>query len=446
MSMRSLSLTAVLSIALLLSAACGGSTVDGKSSGTTNRQVSGPIRLAYVVPDWTALAKALKDPTLDPPKMIVSAKKEFTALVAWANKNGGVGGRRIEAKPYTIDQYVTPDQMTKYCDQMAEDDRREVVIDASIFTAEQGWQCMADHKMAYTGIATATDSTFLKSVAPYIATTYATIDTQMKALASLAKTAGFLDGAKVGVLLTDLPVMHRNYEQAMKPAFAAAGVPAPQVKYITSNDQAQTDNAVLGFKSAGVSRIFMLTSVVDYLNFSNQAQSQNYHPRYGFSDYQAMVQVASQYGSPRQNAGAIGVSSVVGPSGIAADASRVSSDRTSPYEDDQVTPGFKSCMSILSGGVGTDYMNPGQAGASTFQASYCDGFMLWLDSARKIGAGWTPERFGQGLAALGSSYASSRMASVDFSAGSTGGPVTFGLGEYSAKCKCFVKKLDFMRP
>lgn len=442
---RSLTLAAALSAVLALGTACGGSTVHSGSS-TAGHSDKGPIRLAYVVPDWTALAKALKDPTLDPPRMITSAKKEFEALVAWANANGGVGGRKIEAKGYTIDQYVTPDQMTKYCDQMAEDDRREVVIDASIFTAEQAWQCMADHKMAYTGIASATDSAFLKSVSPYVSTTYATIDEQMKALVSLTKTSGFLGRAKVGVLMTDLPVLHRNYEQTMKPAFTAAGVTDPQVKYITSNDQAQTNNAVLGFKSAGVDRIFMLTSVVDYLNFSNQAQSQNYHPKYGFSDYQAMVQVASQYGSPKQNAGAIGVSSIVGPSGIAADASRVSSDRSSPYTDNQVAPGFKPCMRILSDRLGTDYMNPGQAGASTFQASYCDGFMLWLDSARKLGAGWTPEKFGQGLSALKASFASSRMASVDFSAGSTGGPTTFALGEYAEQCKCFVKKIDFMRP
>jgi len=436
-------LAALVFAVCLALAACGGNTTttsDGGSGG--DAAPKGPIKLGYVVPDWTNLLKATGRRDLNAKQMISAAQKEMGALVDDANANGGVDGRRIVATPYIIDQLIAPDAMNAECAKITEDGQQQVLIDVSIFTTEQSWSCFADHQTAYVGIVTTTDSDFLRSVSPYVTSIYPPIDHQMQAMANELPKVDFFRG-KLGVVLEDTPVLHHDYEATLAPALRSAGV-TPTVKFVKFHDTAAINNAVLAFKGAGIDHIIMFLDVTEYLGFTNQAQQQGYHPAYAFPDFQALDQVAGQFGNPVQNATSVAVSGVDSWSGVANDASRISTDQFSPIRPGQVPAAQIACRRLLGDKLGLDYMNPGQARSSAFEAAYCDNFHLWLESARKVGKGWTPQQFGDGLRALGGTFGVSQMHAVDYSNGTIGGGASqFAVGVYTAKCKCFVRRTDW---
>jgi hypothetical protein len=80
-----------------------------------------------------------------------------------------------------------------------------------------------------------------------------------------------------------------------------------------------------------------------------------------------------------------------------------------------MSAGYRRCYDVLKKYTGVDYyastgVNPG----STETQDYCDHFFLWLDAARKVGPTVTPKTWGQGLAALGTTYQSVWTHTNDF--------------------------------
>lgn len=436
-------------IALALSAAACGNTTADTTPTTAAPAVhtaapSGPIQLGYVIADWRGLLKSTGDKTRDGAAENRAQKEEMEALVKWANDNGGVGGRKIVAQGFTVDQLASADQLVAACTKITQDSKIEILLDTSIFTNEASWNCLAKAHIAYLGVVSATDSTFMKSVSPYIASTWPTLDTQLRALAAGLTAVGFLDGAKFGIALEDDPTVKRNYDSVLAPALKSAGV-TPIVKTFTSADQASMNNLVLSFKSSGVDHIFLNGTILDFLNLTGQAQAQKYHPKYVFTDYQAMAAVAAQYGTPAQLDGSIAVSTLNGAAtGVADDASRTSSDLKSPWKPNQISATYQQCNDIWTKELGRDYNNPGQAGASNHQQVECNNFMLWLKSARAVGVSWSADQFGAGLQKVGTSYVGTESHATDFTAGTTGGPSDYRVGKYDATCKCYVKITDYL--
>lgn len=425
-----------VSIVIIVLLALGLAATAG---GANKKQTAGaPIRLGYVVNDWTQLLKILGRTDITANQIINGSKREMGALVGWANAHGGVGGRKIIAKPFVIDQLATPDQLVAACQQITQDSNEQVLIDQSIFTNEAAWSCFAAHHTDYVGIASATDSAYIKSVSPYIVTPYPLVDRQMQAMVTLLKKVRYFAKGKVGVVLeANDPTLSKNYKNILLPRLKALGI-NPTMKTLDANDSAGTNNAVLAFKAAGIDHVIGFITILNFLAFTNGAQSQGYHPRYAWGDYQAIAQVASIYGNPAQDNGSVAVSSLDLWSGIANDSSRLASDNSSPFKKGQIPPANVACRAILSARLHVNYMNPGQAGASTFETGYCENFLLWLNAARKVGSSWTPAKFAVGLKALGT-FPSARMHELNYSSGTTGGPTKFAAGGYVATCKCYVR-------
>ena len=447
--MRRCVLAAGLAIAAMVTAtSCSKSTADqnGPShAGVNAPPPSGPIKLGYVVADWTGLFKVTGSKGRSATAENRAQKAEMDALVQWANDNGGVGGRKITATGFTVDQMASADQLAAECTKITQDSDVQMVLDTSIFTNEDSWSCFAKAKVAYMGVVSSTDATFLRSVQPYIATTWPTVDAQMRALAAGMGKVGFLSGgAKFGVALQRDPVIRRNYDTVLAPALAKLGV-TPTVKEFTEADQASMNNLVLAFKSAGVDHVFLNGTGLDLLNLTGQAQAQGYHPKYVFTDYQALAALATQYVGASQLGGSIAVSTLNGATtGVADDDSRTGSDLSSAWKPNQISTTFKQCDDIWTKAFGRDYNNPGQAGVSNHQQVECNNFMLWLKSARAVGAGWTADQFGAGLAKVGTSYIGTESHATDYAAGSAGGPSDFRVGRYNGTCKCYVKITDYL--
>jgi hypothetical protein len=95
----------------------------------------------------------------------------------------------------------------------------------------------------------------------------------------------------------------------------AAGYPKPQVVAVAPHDsydniskmQAQIDNAVLSFRASGVTHVILWDdNGVETLFFMQQADSQNYRPRYGVNSGNNL-QTVEKVVSSNQIRGAIGI-------------------------------------------------------------------------------------------------------------------------------------------
>jgi hypothetical protein len=129
-------------------------------------------------------------------------------------------------------------------------------------------------------------------------------------------TNGFFDkNAKTGLIYMDTPNVRRVKDRVLKPRLAALGqkvvVEAPMDEYNSvgglSDVAAAMSQDVLRFRGAGVTHIiFVGTSGTAPQFFLGPAQSQGYHPRYGFTSAE-IPQIEAAQGSSAQLKDALGV-------------------------------------------------------------------------------------------------------------------------------------------
>jgi hypothetical protein len=124
---------------------------------------------------------------------------------------------------------------------------------------------------------------------------------------------------KVGIIYEDQPSFIRAVNDVVVPALARAGyapdpanvVRVPRVERTTDEGAigAAISNAVLRFRSAGVEHVMIVeSSGVDSLLFGNNADSQQYHPRYGVNSQNGLQALADSGSYPKsQLPGAVGI-------------------------------------------------------------------------------------------------------------------------------------------
>jgi hypothetical protein len=416
----------------------GGGVLGGASSKPLNPQLPA-IRLGYVIPNYAGVAAATgTNPSQmgDPTKQQNVSREIMEALIGWANATGGVGGRKIEAKGYSIDQTATADTKAADCKGMTEDDHRQVIIDVQVYADPTGWSCFAQHHVDYFGAVNTVDAAYLKSTAPYINTTYPSIKRQMTSFPGALKKAGYFDNNKLGILFDE--GLEADYKSFLQPALKAVGITDIDARFLSS-DGSQASNAELAFSTENVKRVLIFTYDVNYLAFTNQAESQQYHPIYGFPDYQSSAVVAGIFGSPSQNANSYAVSTLVNRCAIANNGSENCKNLSAPNSNSNLTPGGIACNNLLTKLTGHDYSNASQSGdVDAFHGSYCNNFLLWLSAAREVGSGWTPSNVDQGLRKVGTSYQSAIQYATDFSTGRSDGASEYRIGRFNTTCSCFV--------
>ncbi|HVF75554.1 MAG TPA: ABC transporter substrate-binding protein [Acidimicrobiales bacterium] len=408
--------------------------------GPTGPGNTAPIRLGYVIADNREVEQITGRKAGD----ASAAEREMQALISWANKTGGIGGRKIDAKGYTISQTSNDSQRTAACVAMTEDDKREVVIDSVVFGTEASYACFAKHKTTFMGAVTTSSSGYLQSTAPYIMTTNAGLDREMQVLPQALKEAGYFEGEKVGVILDDIPNLRAAYQQHLVPAMQRAGVPIADVRFVgyegTASEHAQMGNAVLDFKDKKIQRVIMFTYALNYLSFTSQARSQTYNPRYAYTDYMALNAVALAFGAAAQNANAMGLSTVDGM--VVDDNSRGFGD-TTPVPREKLSPGRQRCLDILSQETGRDYYRPQESGRTNVVFIHCDSFLLWLDTARATGPSWAPGASAPALRRLGTGFLTATQKATNFGTGRFDGASSYRLGKRDDRCNCYVKVIDW---
>jgi hypothetical protein len=419
------------------SLAGGAEASGGTSTVRSGALASGPpLRVAFVIPNYAGVNAGTGTSFVSNPQQAEQVnQREMQALVAWANAHGGVAGRRIVATGYPVDQTSTPDSKESVCIQMTEDDHQQVVIDNSVFVAEN-LPCFAQHRVNYVGLPSSFfDEAQLRKYSPYLLTTYATVDREMRVLPQMLKQAGYFKGSKVGVLLDDEPNLHTDYAHFLLPALHAAGVSPSDVRYVsyidTSQQATQASSAAVRFNTEGINRVLVFALVTTYAAFASEAQSQAYHPTYAFSDYNADLSIAQDFGNQQQDNGAFGVSTT----GTCVVRDRTQDDCSTATHEHPVglTQGAKDCYDLLSQTMHQDMYNSSQSGDLFGTGlSYCDNFLLWLHAAQAVGAGVTSSNLSAGLGQLGTTYASCFAHDTDFRNGRSTGAASIRLARYTA--------------
>jgi hypothetical protein len=270
--------------------------------------------------------------------------------------------------------------------------------------------------------------------APYEASTYIDVDRGDVDWVHEAGAAGFFkteyDGrAPVFGLLahTNTDPGPGHVEQTLKPELDKAGVKIAAEYRITPNPaKAATEmaQAVFAMKQAGVTRMFLSVGFLDVANFLNQAESQQFRPKYFASDLGSHTQdfQAANF-NPNQWDGTQGVTVT-------------HSGQTSAGKP--LSPETKACSDILvAAGL------PGIKDESDLIAiTYCDTFFLLTTAARAVGPNLTRKAWGQALQKVGN-FPSAYSALSIFGPGKFDGGDKIARVQWKSSCRCWWQVSDF---
>lgn len=218
---------------------------------------------------------------------------EYRAKVADMNARHVLGSRKIVLVEFHYD--ITNGASTAEIEQAAcsyftEDHKVAVVLNVA-FT-DNGLACLSNKGVAVFGgsLSYSTDQTFTRFpryVEPIALSLSRVVQNYADGMVAMKY---FTPGAKVGFLTYDYPPFARATAQ-LQAALARHGrridqierVKFPEKQSDLSQEGAEISSAILRFRTNGITHVMFLDpSAVSELLFLNQAESQNYHPRYGF--------------------------------------------------------------------------------------------------------------------------------------------------------------------
>ena len=419
----------------------GGGARSGGGSGAAVNTGSGPLRMAYLVPDFTGVGALFGTDPTGGDEGAEAAEREFQALIEDVNKSGGIHGRPIEARGYrfTIAEQADEPRLVERCVEITEDYKPAYVIDTHIMGFASTQQCFAQHGAVLITLGSTLTEKVVRELHPYVVTTDATVDRMFTALVPKLQEVGYLTNARIGVLLDNTPSSEGPYRAILEPALTRAGAKPVAVARATHTDQGGIQNAVLRFRSQNVSHVLIIGSVLHFVGFSNAAEAQGYRPRYGFSDYFTAASSSASLGNVDQLRNAVAVLSCNSLACIVENASRSSADVETPYDRAAITPGFRRCLDTLSRVRGTDYYRPAEAGSSSSVVWICDHFLLWLDAARAADPRLQPAQFAAAVRAIGTRFESPRIYATDFGDGRQAAATHFAAGVFDGQCRCYVR-------
>jgi hypothetical protein len=231
---------------------------------------------------------------------VKALQAEYQAGADHLNSIGGLGGCKVALAYYdfhTLSSDGFDAESQRECTSLAQDQH---VALAFIFGLETKTliDCMAKYKIPVSyhgGEYTVPNNRDYKDYHGYLyQETGISTDRWSPFMDDLAGAGYFDAGSKVGILLADDGNGNNQHlvNDIWKPRLAALGYPNPTVFTFTQlksyaaigDTQAQFSSAVLRFKALGIDHLIATPDSGNVtLFFPQQAESQNYHPRYAFT-------------------------------------------------------------------------------------------------------------------------------------------------------------------
>ena len=368
-------------------------------------------------------------------------------VIADINKHGGILGRKVMPIYYGVDAESTEtddQQLAAACSFFTQDHHVFAVIGIPGYDSFN--ECIekagAVHVAEDVTISNAqTFQRFPHYVEPSTLNLDRSAALQLQALVAQRYFTGWDDTAggpgaapaKVGILTYDHPDFAHPIDKVMLPALARAGYPSPVIARIAypqrfsdlSNETAQVQNAVLQFRTAGVTHVIIFdASGTLSLFFLQSAESQHYRPRYGINTQSAFGVLASTGDDPKaQFNGAIGI----GWYPIIDVPDQAASDN-GPYSNNA----RKHCMALMRAG-GQSFSDPN---AERDALLMCNQLYLLRQAVVGGGATISATSFLNGLDRLGGQFASATSAATYLGPNQHDGVAAIYYWGYNSACGC----------
>ena len=357
----------------------------------------------------------------------------YAALVAWVNKHGGVGGRTLKPVWFSYDPTSgNGDQLGQAaCSRFTEDSQVFAALDT--FNGSSTFnQCMQQRGrlMLQYGLYFGTRASWQR-YSNEVSAEGLPLDDAGRLLADHLSSTGFLSRTtKVGAIVRGSADLKAAYEQGFVPALARHGLKVEQAQVVRdAQDSSElagytTDisSAVLKFQSLGIDRVvFFDSGSYAALVFSQTADKQQYHPRYGFTSLNSVVALSGSGSAAPQD-------QMVGAQGISWETNADGLQTTR-------TTSATLCLSILrAAGI-----TPSDAGTEASYLKTCQTFFLFRAAAEKAGPELTRDSFLAAVEGLGSSFVGTNTwgGATRFGPDDHSGASVFRPFAYDPGCSCF---------
>lgn len=309
-------------------------------------------------------------------------KEIVDAVVEHINAAGGVAcGRTLVVRKYEVNPIDANDQQAK-CLQMVQDGVFSVV-DMAGYVRPVGRTCFVQNKLPHQVSTSGTEVDFEKGY-PYLYGEPASSEKQVRdGILGLHELGFFKGSEKLGLLVDSCdPSVEAEIETNLRKIGIGSGKVS---KYKMNCSLVAPPNEVLQgvvqHKAAGVTHVFLAASLSNSTRYTQMAAQQDFHPKYGVSDYGTLTAANATWD----------------PS--AAGALAITSTRRGELNSGIRSPQLEECETILTAkglrGI-EDERDDGTA------ASICDALFFWKRAID--GAGVNPTRLSlieSGLAAIG---------------------------------------------
>jgi hypothetical protein len=303
-----------------------------------------------------------------------------------------VAGRKLVPEFYELDATSTETIDTQYqaaCESLTTDRKIFVLMGGD---NENFLRCLHNAKVVVLNEnLTVSDAARFKRFPYYFEITSLNLDRIAAAEIAALSAQGYFTGSwntaagapapgkpKVGILAFDLPGFNHAVDQVMVPALARLGLrpdagdiiraPEPQRTSDVGADAAVVSNAVLKFRSDGVTHVLVLEKGGTLsLLFGNNAESQGYRPRYGANSQTGQQALVDSGAYPRgQLPGTVGIGWEPG-----IDITPAENTDDGPYSNDS----RRRCLALYKA-AGVSYAN---ANAAAVALGTCNQFWFFRD-------------------------------------------------------------------
>jgi ABC-type branched-subunit amino acid transport system substrate-binding protein len=239
---------------------------------------------------------------------IESGEKAVRKFVDIVNKNGGIAGRQIDPLIVKFNP-LNETEMTELCRRWAEDDKVFAVVDSEAWHSRHQLCITEQHKMPLVTSFTLVEEWAKKRGNPYLWWTGPSTDDIIDNWVSWAKQKGVIGapGQVIGVAFSDR-AEDVIAAKLMKAALARVGITDALFETIPyDNAEAQAAlplaiNRMKSYKGTGVTRLFAALPFTTFAFWLNQAEQQQFFPRYLLSDLaQGLVTAEALLGSQFPN-------------------------------------------------------------------------------------------------------------------------------------------------
>jgi hypothetical protein len=324
-----------------------------------------------------------------------------TAMQDWINTHGGVNGRRIQIVTKQRDpQSSNPNQLLDICKQLTEGDKVFSVVGTD--SDSDADLCYAQHRTPFICGGCGIETADLKKNAPWLWTPGSADDVsvQVTEVTSFGQRGFFANGTKLGVLVRDVPGQWDIWRKKLRPIvlkyhkYTDAEIDAYPIHDTPStNDYGQytadIQQAVSRFKLEGINRVFFLYyGDLIALYFMDQAESQDYHPRYGVESgkHPYLTLQANVPQSQLHNSIGVGFQMVV--------------DVDTAHGDKYPAVGETECYEAAK----AKGMQPTNRVQAVYFNSLCDGIRMFRDAAVGFGPSFTGLQWTDGADHLGTRF------------------------------------------